>query len=138
MSKKLRELQSKKADAVGKMRELNDKATAENRALSADEQSHYETHKAAVATLNADIVREQELIDLEASLPAPSRQAGGQGFVALRPGAQIDTEENVEKDAKRGFKSFGDFAASVRHATSVSRTGNGAMDKRAAAATAAS
>lgn len=136
MSATLRALQAKKAAAVTAMRTLSDKAAAESRDFTADEQSDYEKHKALAESLTASINREQELIAAESGLAAMSGGATAQAppangsAVVLAAGARIGaTEHNADQDPQRGFRSFGDFARAVRGAAVGMRTGAG-MDQR--------
>jgi len=106
MSKNLRELQARKAKHVAAMRSIADKANTEARDLTDDESTAFDTEKAALAGVNKSIEREEALIEAE-------RSAG----VVIRDGADIGSlEDNKAKDGKRGFKSFGEFASSVRAA----------------------
>lgn len=130
MSATLRALQAKKADAIKAMRSLSDKAATDGgRDFTAEEQADYDKHKASVESLNAAINREQELITAEAGLGAMSGaqaataagvQAAAAG-VTLPAGARISTEHNADADPNRGFRSMGEYAASVRVASLVAR-----------------
>ena len=103
MNKTLRELQARKAAHVAKMRAINDKATAENRDLTLEEVAAFEAEQAAATGVDAAIMREQALLEAERT-------------VNVRDNAVIETRERAEDDPRRGFRSFGDFAASVRNA----------------------
>ncbi|NMV36783.1 phage major capsid protein [Ralstonia insidiosa] len=103
MSKQLRELQARKAKHVSAMRAITDKAAAEDRDLTDDEAAAFDTEKASVERIAAAITREEALIEAE-------RSAG----VFVPEGAHITVTENIESDPKRGFKTFGEFAAAVR------------------------
>lgn len=107
MSKKLRELQARKATLVADMRALSDKAD-----FSAEDKTTFEAKGADLDGINAAIERETALIAEEAKL-------GIQG--ALGP----VVTENIEKDGKRGFQSFGEFARAAA-AASIS----GVVDER--------
>ena len=143
MSATLRALQAKKADAIKSMRALSDKAAADGgRDLTAEEQAQYDAHKASIETLNASINREQDLITAEAGLGAMSGGGGGAqappvavaaaGGVTVAAGARITTEHNADADPQRGFRSLGEYAASVRVASLVARgqMAIGAVDQR--------
>jgi HK97 family phage major capsid protein len=130
----LRHLQAAKADAITAMRALSDKAAAENRDLTAEEQADFDKHSASVKSLNARIEREQALIAEEAGLAAAAPAAGAQppatgSSVTIPAGARIATEHNADADPNRGFRSLGDFARSVRGAAMAIR-GAGVMDPR--------
>lgn len=112
MSKNLRALQQRKAAAVAAMRVLAD-ASAEGE-MNEAQSAEFETLRSQVASLNASIERETALIEAEAS-------AG----VVVADNARIEVSDNRELDATRGFRSFGEFARSVRAAS-----GNGRIDDR--------
>ncbi len=105
MSKKLRELQARKAQQVGALRAVTDKADAEKRDLSAEEQADFDVKSAELRATNAAIEREQLLVSEEAQL--------GTAAVA---GTIVSTRDNREDDPRRGFHSFGEFAQAVRMA----------------------
>lgn len=129
MSANLRALQARKADAVKAMRTLSDQAAADNgRDFTAEEQAEFDKNKASVVSLNAAIEREAALVAEEAGLSAAA-PAAGQSHVVLPPNSRIEVEHNADKDAKRGFKSFGEFARSVQGAAFAAR-GAGALDPR--------
>lgn len=131
MSATLRALQAKKADAIKGMRSLADKAAAESRDFTAEEQAQYDQHKASAESLTAQINREQDLIQAEAGLAAMSGGGGGAqappaaaaagSAVVIASGAQIRVENNADKDQNRGFRSMGEYAAAVRVASLVAR-----------------
>lgn len=103
----IRALKAKLATVLGQARGITDKAAAEGRdTLSADEQSAFDGHMAASQQLRAQITNLEALADAEA----------GMGTVLdLGPQAQVTgTKTNVADDPKRGFKSFGEYAAAVR------------------------
>lgn len=125
MSAKIRALQAQKADALKAMRELNDKATAEGREFSEDEQKSYDEHAARVASLNAAINRETALAAEEAQMQstavtpparAPPAAESASAATARAPTGYITVSENREQDPTRGFRSFGEFALAVRAA----------------------
>jgi HK97 family phage major capsid protein len=116
MNKNLRELLARKAKHVAAMRSITDKANTEARDLTDDEVASFDAEKAGATTVAAAIEREQELIEQE-------RSAG----IVIHEGAAIGGLTNrAEADPKRGFASFGDFAAAVR--TGGQR--NGVVDQR--------
>lgn len=116
MSKKIRELNAKKATLVQSARALTEKASAEARDLTTEEAAQFDGLKAQIDSVSAAIDRERELVALEAQL-------------GIQSALGIVVTDNIEKDAKRGFRSFGDFAAAVA-AASI----GGGHDKRLAAA----
>ncbi|PXV60666.1 phage major capsid protein, HK97 family [Dyella jiangningensis] len=116
MSKKLRELQARKAKHVAAMRAITDKAATEARDLTDDEASAFDTEKAALASVNRAIEREEELIEAERS--------AGVSFESNAPMSALT--DRREADPRRGFASFGEFAQSVR----AGSLRNGALDER--------
>lgn len=111
MSKKLRELQAKKADAVKSARGITDIAAAASRDLSDDENKQFEAFSAQIGAANA-------AIDRETLLASEERALG----VEVPDGVIIKVQDNRENDPKHGFKSLGEFAKSV---VAASRSGNG-------------
>lgn len=119
MSKKIRELQARKATLVTAMRTLTEQASAEARDLNDEEISKFDSLRAQAAAVDAAIKREQDLVDMEASQVA----AGG---VVIRDDAHIETADNRAADLQRGFRSFGDFSQAVIRAGRR----NGVVDQR--------
>jgi HK97 family phage major capsid protein len=111
MSKNLRALQQRKAAAVAQMRALAD-ASGENE-MTAEASAQFETLRAQVGDLNAAIEREQALIEAETSV-----RGAAAGVVEIPANARISVSDNRELDATRGFQTFGEFARSVRAASS--------------------
>lgn len=133
MSAKIRALQAQKTETVKAMRAMADKASTENRDLTVEEQAEFEKNAATVRSLNAAIDRENMLATEEAGLAPVAAHAPrgppGAGAVTLPANAVITSQENADTDPMRGFRSFGDFARSVRGAAVGMRTGAG-MDQR--------
>ena len=121
MSANLRALQARKADAVQAMRAVTDKATAESRDFTAEEQTAFDASKASVVSLNAAIERERDLSAEEAGIAATTK--AGAGHVAVAAAASIHVEENREADPKRGFKAVGEFMQSVYGASQAKSRG---------------
>lgn len=108
MSKKLRELQAKKATAVASMRAVTEAASAAVREPTGEENTAYEGHKANVGALNAAIAREEELAAMEASAPAASSYT-------VPDDARIEVgQPGHMADPTGGFKSFGEYARAVQ------------------------
>lgn len=105
MSKKIRELQARKAKLVKDARAVTDKAASENRDLTAEEVTQFDTLKAQIENANAAIEREQALVAEEAMLDVVS--------VA---GEIVSATDRREADPKRGFATFGEYAQAVRSA----------------------
>lgn len=105
MNKTLRELQARKATHAKAMRAISDKVNGEGREFTADEDAEFNAHRAKFDAVIASIAREEQLIASEAQL----------GLAQL-PDGQVVATEMREKDPKRGFKSFGEFAIAVRQA----------------------
>lgn len=110
MSKNLRALQQRKAAAVAQMRAMAD-ASAETE-MTAEQNAQFDTLRAQVGDLNAAIDREQALIDVERTVVT-----GANGRVEIPENARIEVGDNRELDNTRGFRTFGDFARSVRAAS---------------------
>jgi HK97 family phage major capsid protein len=108
-SKKLRDLQAKKAGLVTTARALTTLAEAENRDLTVDEATQFDALSAQITGLNTSIDRENLLIAEESA-------------------TNIVAEHIVDRatlDEKAGFKSFGEFATAI-----VKNTVHGALDDR--------
>lgn len=135
MNKKLRELLAKKsAAAAAKVESLKaagiilDKASAENRDLTPEEQASFDGLKTAADAKSAEIERFQAQIDIEQDLIAAN--AGAQGYVSFAgDGSDATVVENVAADPKGGFKFAGEFFQSVFGA-SQARTTGAAIDQR--------
>lgn len=117
MNKTLRALLDKKAKLVAEARGITTKAEGEGRDLSAEEQTQFDGIMAQINTVTAAADRERDLIVAEAQLgiSAVTNFTAGGGAAAA--------------DDRRGFQSFGDFAAAVAGAS----IGRG-LDQRLAAA----
>ena len=122
MSKKLRELQARKAAAAQAKAEslkaasiILDKAAADSRDLTPEEDAAFAAARAAAAAKDGDIERIQAQIDTEQDLIAATAMAG---TVVTLPGngGDIRVSENRDLDPRLGFASFGEFAQSVRQA----------------------
>lgn len=111
----VRVLQQRKAAAIAKAKGLNDRASAEDRDLTAEEQTQYDASMTEARGYDARIARAQELVAEETS-----------SGVYIPENAHITVSENADKDERRGFKSMGDFARSVMGA----KVNPSAIDKR--------
>ena len=105
MNKKLRALLERKNKLIADARALDKVAEAAGRDFNDDEREQSKGLLAQLEALNGDIERERTLI-------AAEREAAGLSFEGN--GSISGMEPEVLKDPKRGFKSLGDFAASVR------------------------
>lgn len=127
----VRSLQAQHATEVEGMTKIA--ALLGDRDLTESEQADYEAHKAKAGSLKSRISMAMEAESVSAGLapvdPAPAVQGRGQGAVTIPAGSRIETSERSDNDPKRGFRSMGDFAASVVGATSAGRTGR-AFDAR--------
>ena len=135
MSKKLRELQAKKAQAaqtkataLQSASAILDQSAAENRDISDAEKTELAAHKAASTAQGDLIARIQDQIDLEQELIAANATAGSVLHIAGN-GTQVTVTENVTADPKGGFKSSGDYFKSVFNASQAKQTG-AAVDQR--------
>lgn len=128
MNKALRALLARKTAAVEAARKLTELAAAEDRDLSADEQSQVDTLLASVESLNAQIGQQQRLIDAERSLTGTALE--------LDANARIGgVDENRMQDPRRGFAHFGEYLASVRGASLRPSALDGRLAMMAAATT---
>jgi HK97 family phage major capsid protein len=121
MSRK-RNLQARRADVLKAARSLTTFADSEGRDMTEDEQKQFDGHMAMAASLKSQIASEEALELEEAGLKADRSVDIGAGKV-------IETKTNAEDDPKRGFKSFGEFAAAVQRDEVL-----GQRDRRLAAA----
>ena len=102
MSAKLRAAKQRKATAVASATAINEKAAAENRDLTADEQVEFDKLAAEIKNAQAAIDREEFIAQNEVELEVE--------------GKHVSVENNADKDPKRGFATFGDFAMAVKNA----------------------
>lgn len=114
MNKKLRELQAKKAALVQSARAITDTADKESRDLTAEEIAEFDKIKAQIDASSGAIEREYALIAEEAQL-------------GIQSALGVTVTDNNQNDATRGFRSFGEFARSVRAAADPA---NRAIDQR--------
>lgn len=142
MSKKLRELMARKADASKAKAEslkaastILEKSGAENRDLTEAEQADFDKFKAAGDAKTTEIDRFQAQIDVEQELAVAT--AGAQGYAVINGnGDDVKVVENKDADKTGGFKSAGEYFAAVFSASRSSSTG-AAVDKRLTISTAA-
>lgn len=128
MSKKLRELQKKKADAAkAKVESLQaatailDKVSAEGRDMTEAEQQDFTNHKAAATAKGNEIDQAQAAIDLEQELINAQVAAGSVVVIAGNGSEQL--VDRADADRTCGFASKGDFFKAVRQAASSASTG---------------
>lgn len=112
----LRQMRADKTAAVEGMRALQNKAAAEKRDFTEDEQKQFDAYATQLRGLNASIEREEMLAREEAGLQAAAAAAPGASGVEIPAKARIEVERNADKDKKRGFRSAGEFFKSVRQA----------------------
>lgn len=127
MNKQLRALLQRKSQAVKAARDITDLAASESRDLTAEEQTQVDQHLASAEGLNAQIEREQRLIEAERTMQGTALE--------LPEGTRIGAvEPQLLNDPRRGFQHFGQFLASVRGAALQP----GAVDERLSLSAAAS
>lgn len=120
----VRALQSQHAAEVTAMSAFS--AIVAERDLTPDEQATFDGHKAKAESLKARIATAQESELAEAGIASFAPTAGRPGSAVVIPAAaQISVSENVDTDPQRGFKSFGEYALSVRGAVFSARNGGG-------------
>ena len=121
----VRDLQDKHAAAVTAMKAVADKAEAEDRDLTADEQAEFDKHKASAESLKARIARAQETELAEAGVVAGAGGGGGRGSAVVIPAsAVINVTPNADADPQRGFKSIGEYCQAVASASVAGRNGS--------------
>lgn len=104
MNPKLRALLERKQKSAAAARKIHDTAAQENRDLTDEEKSQFDAHMADVEKANADITREQTLIEAERTAEA----------IPALGGARV--AERSEEDPRRGFQNYGEFAIAVMRA----------------------
>lgn len=105
MNKTIRALQARKAKNIEAMRKLSDTAAAEDRLLTEEEQATFDKLDKENENIVAQIAREEKLAQSEAQI----------GVIEVPGAARIEGgEPALEKDGKRGFKSFGEFCRAVK------------------------
>jgi len=107
MSKKLRELQTRKAGLIKEARALTERASAESRDMSEDETTAFDTLKGRIDAASAAIDREAALIAEEAQMAMS---------VEVPSGALISVSESRAADPRHGFQSVGEFMQAVYQA----------------------
>lgn len=127
MNRQLRALLERKSKSVAAMRAITDKASAENRDLTPEEDALFKAESQNLSTINASLDREHALVLEETALAASAATAalGAAGGARVPPGSVVVTD-NREEDAQRGFRSFGEFAQVVRSSAGQ----GGARDER--------
>jgi len=104
MSKKLRELQARKATLVKEARALTEQAASENRDLTDDEVSAFDEMKSRIEAASSAIDREASLIAEEASMAMTDTEEGA---------SFITVTDNREADPAHGFRTVGEFMQAV-------------------------
>ena len=107
MSKKLRELQTRKASLIKEARALTERASAESRDMSEEETTAFDTLKGRIDAASAAIDREAALIAEEAQMAMS---------VEVPSGALISVSESRAADPRHGFQSVGEFMQAVYQA----------------------
>ena len=135
MSKKLRELQARKAKliqekvkALQDMRAITNKADAEKRDMTEEEVTTFDGIKAKTDELDKLIESVDKTIACEEALSASEQSLSA---TEMRDGTHIVVRERVLDDPKRGFRFAGEFFKAVVDAGIGGRNGNrGAIDER--------
>ena len=83
---KILQMKQKRAALIQKMRKMVADAESAQRSLNTEEKSSYEQLRDQASDLADDIVREEELRELESKLPAPGVTASGSRDEKLEPG----------------------------------------------------
>jgi HK97 family phage major capsid protein len=117
MNKQIRALQQRKAGLVAQMRDMLTAAQAsETGDLTAEQSTTFAQLRDQVEGINAQIEREQ--------LVAMNETAS---VVEIPDGARLSVSDNRLEDPRRGWQTFGEFAAAVR---AGSARGGGRLDER--------
>jgi HK97 family phage major capsid protein len=117
MNKQIRALQQRKAKLVAQMRDMLTAAQAsETGNLTAEQETEFAQLRDQVEAINAQIEREE--------LVAANETAS---VVEIPDGARLSVADNRLEDPRRGWQSFGEFAAAVR---AGSGRGGGRIDER--------
>lgn len=109
MSATIRNLKAKKAEAHSKASAILATATAENRDLTAEEQTQFDQFKAQITSLNAQIENAEFLANQAAGMNAG-------GGVEVPANARITVSDRRADDPTRGFASMGEFSRAVAQA----------------------
>lgn len=117
MNKQIRALLQRKAKLVAEMRALVDASQATEGVMTEEQATQFEQLKAQVEALNAQIEREELIAANEVA------------SVQIPDDARIEVTENRLADPRRGWHTFGEFAAAVR---AGSARGGGRLDERLA------
>ena len=119
MNKQIRALQQRKAKLVAQMRDMLTAAQAsETGNLTAEQETEFAQLRDQVEAINVQIEREE--------LVAMNETAS---VVEIPEGARLTVADNRLEDPRRGWQTFGEFAAAVR---AGSARGSGRLDERLA------
>lgn len=127
---KLQELRAKKASLAKEMRGLTDKAEAEKRELTADEEKRFDELEAEVAKVTKAIEREERLLKHETELrtvPESERAERPQPDERSR----VEVGKTHDKDPNK-FSTLGEFLLAVRDAANPERRVDPRLSTRAA------
>jgi HK97 family phage major capsid protein len=113
VNKTIRTLKARKAAVLAAMQSMTSALVEANREPTAEEQTQFDANKLQLAQINGALEREQTIAQEMQGLDAAGTALEVPGATVITGGAP-----RVEADPKRGFSSFGDFAASVRKAES--------------------
>lgn len=102
-------LRQRRAAAVAAMRALVDGAAKENRELTAEESAQFETHKAAVAQIEASILQLEALSELERAVNAGASSPHQTPAPALAMPVIQMGQDRRELDRRGGFRHRGEF-----------------------------
>ena len=86
---KILQMKQKRAALIQKMRKMVADAESAQRSLNAEEKTSYEQLRDQASGLADDIVREEELRELESKLPAPVITASGSRDEKLEPALHV-------------------------------------------------
>lgn len=132
MSARIRALQARKAEQLKAARVITDAAAADNRDLTADEQTQFSAITASISAINASTEREQALAIEEAGMVASvaaTAVAAPTSAVVIPAKATLTTTDNRATDPRRGFAHAGEFMQAVYGASEAHKNGV-AIDER--------
>lgn len=124
MAARIKVLRQKRADLTKEARAIVDQATAENRDLTADEQTRRDEILGQLETVGREIDAEERLLEQERAMGAV-RDRGEPTAEEAATRRQIHVHDRAEDDPWSGFRNAAEFGRAVRQAclpgASVSR-----------------
>jgi HK97 family phage major capsid protein len=116
------QLKEKLKNKLAVMKAMVDKAKAENRGFTADEETIYTAHEAELATIKAAVADEEKFLARQATIEAEMGASAG----SIANKGHVPALEVIKDEADRPWKSFGEQLLAVRTAAAP----GGKMDAR--------